>query len=141
MSIQSVLLPLFVEVGLTFVLLFWMGAARREALASGKTATRNVALREPAWPERVMQVSNAYLNQFELPVLFYVLTLLALMTRHADLLFVLMAWLFVILRIAHAGIHTTSNDVSRRFLAFGAGALVLLVMWVIFAVRILVSLA
>jgi hypothetical protein len=31
----------------------------------------------------------------------------------------------------------TSNDLNRRSLAFAAGALVLLVMWIYFALRIL----
>ena len=141
MSIQAVLLPLFVEVGLTFFLLFWMGAARRGALAGGKVQARNIGLREPAWPPAVAQVGNAYLNQFELPVLFYVLTILSILTRHADMLFVVLAWVFVGLRIVHVAIHTTSNDIRRRFLSFAAGSIVLLAMWLIFAVRILLALA
>jgi hypothetical protein len=140
MSIQAVLLPVFVEVGLTFALLFWMGAARRGAIAAGKVQSRNVGLREAAWPPAVMQIGNAYLNQFELPVLFYVLTILSIITRHADLLFVVLAWVFVGLRLAHAGIHTTSNKMDQRFLLFGAGAIVLGLMWVIFALRILLAL-
>jgi hypothetical protein len=71
-------------------------------------------------------------------MLFYVLTVLALFLRKADLLFVVMAWLFVALRIVHAAIQTTSNHVGHRFQAFAAGAIVLLLMWVVFAVRILV---
>ena len=66
------------------------------------------------------------------------LTILALFLRKADLLFVVMAWIFVVLRIAHAAIHVTSNHAGHRFQAFAAGALVLLLMWVVFAVRILV---
>jgi len=140
MSIQAQLLPLFVEVFLTFALLIWMGGARRTALAGGAVKPRDIALRQPAWPEPVMQVSNAYLNQFELPVLFYVLTILAMFTRHADLAFVLLAWVFVILRIVQAGVHTTSNNLQHRSMAFAAGAIVLFIMWVIFAVRILLGL-
>jgi hypothetical protein len=140
MSIQAVLLPLFVEVALTFALLFWMGGVRRGAISRGDVKVRDIALREQAWPRTAAQVGNAYHNQLELPVLFYVLTILAWITRHADFLFVVLAWVFVLLRIFHAGIHTTSNDVRLRFSAFAAGALVLLVMWVVFAVRILLGL-
>jgi hypothetical protein len=68
------------------------------------------------------------------------LTVLAIITRQADLLFVALAWLFVVLRLVHAYIHLTSNHVGRRFAVFAASALVLLIMWVIFAVRILVVL-
>jgi hypothetical protein len=89
----------------------------------------------------VQQVANAYHNQLELPVLFYVLTALALITRQADLLFVVLAWVFVATRLLHAGIHVTGNDVPKRFQAFAAGAVVLLVMWAIFAVRLFAAAA
>jgi hypothetical protein len=139
MSIQAVLLPVFVQVGLTFLLLFWMGAARVSSLRRGETKLRDVALRQPAWPERATKIANAFHNQLELPLLFYVLVLLAILTRKADMLFTVMAWMFVAARIVHAAIHVTGNDVRRRFLAFLFGAMVLLMMWIVFAGRILVA--
>ena len=54
-----------------------------------------------------------------------------------DLLFVVPAWIFVALRLGHAYVHVTSNRVTRRALFFLAGAAVLCVMWIIFAIRIL----
>ena len=139
MSIQAVLLPLFVEVVLTFVLLYWMAYQRTSALQAGEIEPRNIALREPNWPQRMTQVSNAFQNQLELPVLFYVLTILAWITRHADLLFVVLAWIFVLSRLVHAYIHVTSNDVRRRGAAYGVSALVLTIMWAIFMIRILLG--
>src|SRR5262247_3772102 len=139
MSIQAVLLPLFVEVILTFVLLYWMAYVRTRAIRIGEIKAQNIALREPNWPPGITQVGNAYHNQLELPVLFYVLTILAIVTRHADFLFVVLAWVFVLLRLVHAYIHLTTNHVGRRFQAFAAGAVVLAIMWLIFIVRILVA--
>jgi hypothetical protein len=139
MSIQAILLPLFVQVALTLFLLFWTGRARVAAVRRGDVHPRDIALRESNWPRQETQIANAYHNQLELPVLFYVLTILAIITRQADLLFVVLAWLFVVLRLVHAYIHLTSNHVGRRFAVFAASVLVLLVMWVIFAVRILVG--
>lgn len=140
MTLQAILLPLFVQVGLTFVLLFWMGTLRVGAIRRREVRMADIALGQPAWPQRPTQVGNAYRNQFELPVLFYVLVVLAIIARKADLLFVVMSWIFVILRIVHAGIHTTSNDVRQRFFAFAIAAIVLLLMWIIFAVRVLLGL-
>ena len=139
MSIQAILLPLFVEVILTFGLLFWMAYLRTRAVRIGEVKARDIALREPNWPPPIAQIGNAYHNQLELPVLFYVLTVLALVTRHADLLFVLLAWLFVASRLVHAYIHVTDNNVNRRGPAFGLGALVLTIMWLIFIIRILLG--
>jgi hypothetical protein len=139
MSIQAVLLPLFVEVILTFVLLYWMAYVRTRAIRIGEIKAQNIALREPNWPPGITQVGNAYHNQLELPVLFYVLTILSLVTRHADLLFVVLAWIFVASRIVHAYIHVTDNNVNRRGPIFGLGALVLTIMWLVFMVRILLG--
>ena len=137
MSVQLVLLPVFVLVGLTLVLLVAMASARRNTIISRETKIRDIALGQPNWPARVTQVSNAYRNQFELPVLFYVLIALALPLRHADLVIVILSWVFVVTRLIHAGIFVTSNDLGHRSLAWFAGVLVLLIMWVYFALKIL----
>src|SRR5262249_54069649 len=92
------------------------------------------------WPVRATQFGYAFANQFELPVLFYVLTTLEIMTRHADLLFVILAWIFVVMRILQAMVHVTSNNVGVRGAFYGVGALVLLIMWVIYIVRIVLAL-
>ena len=112
MSVQMVLLPVFVQVGLTFALLLWMAGARRQALVGGETKIRDIALGQPNWPVRATQIGNCFRNQFEMPVLFYVLIALALPIRHADLVIVLLSWVFVVTRFVHAGIFVTSNDLE-----------------------------
>jgi hypothetical protein len=136
MSVSAILAPLFVQVGLTFFLLIWMGRSRIAVLRSGAVKVKDIALGERLWPAKVQQVANAFHNQFELPVLFYVLTALALVTRKADLAFVVMAWMFVASRLVHAYIFTTSNRVSQRFMVFLVGAVILMLMWILFAVRV-----
>jgi hypothetical protein len=137
MSIPMVLLPVFVQVGLTFALLIWMAGARRHALVNKETKVRDIVLGQPNWPVRATQIGNCYRNQFELPVLFYILIALALPLRHADLVIVILSWVFVVARFVHAGIFVTSNDLNYRSLAWFAGVLVVFVMWVYFALRIL----
>lgn len=124
MSIQMVLLPVFVQVGLTFALLIGMALARRRSPVSGETKSRDIA---PG-------------DQFELPVLFYALIALALPLRHADLFIVLMSWVFVVTRFAHAGVFVSSNDLGRRSTIWLAGVLVLLAMWIYFALKMLLLL-
>jgi hypothetical protein len=139
MTIRDVLLPLFVHVALTFVLVFWAGWLRVGAVRGRAVRPENVALREPNWPPRVLKVIYAYENQLELPLLFYVLTIVAWLTKQTDLLFVVLAWVFVLLRVVHAGVHVTSNNMAQRGLLFIAGALVLAVMWAIFMLRVLLA--
>jgi hypothetical protein len=140
MSVPMILAPLFVQVLLTFAVMLGMMYFRTTSLRRGETRFEMIANREPNWPPRATQFGNAFSNQFELPVLFYVLTILSMMTRHADLFFVLMAWVFVTLRVLQAVTHVTSNNVPMRGGFFGASALVLLIMWIVFIVRIMLGL-
>jgi hypothetical protein len=139
MSVQAILLPMFVQVGLTFVLLFWMGALRYRALRLGQVDPHQVRLREPNWPARVTQIANAFHNQLELPVLFYVVVLLALVTDTLDAVLLVLSWLFVLSRLIHAYVHVTSNRLDRRTGIFGLGAIALLFMWVIVVARFLLQ--
>ena len=72
MSIQFILLPLFVQVALTFALMFWMAFSRAGALKRKETRMADVALGQSNWPPKVQQISNCYHSQFQLPLLFYV---------------------------------------------------------------------
>jgi hypothetical protein len=137
MSLQAVLLPLFVEVILTFVLLFWMAQLRARDFSSAAVRPEDIALREPNWSKRTTQVANCVANQLELPVLFYVLTLLAYVTHHTGIVFVVLAWVFVIFRLLHAYIHVTSNIVRLRGGLWGVAAVVLAIMWIIYIVEVL----
>ena len=140
MSIPMILAPLFVQVLLAFAVMVGMMVFRTTALKSGETRYQDIAMREPNWPHRAALFGNSFGNQFELPVLFYVLTILAMITRHADLLFVLLAWVFVAFRVMQALVHVTSNNVRFRGGYYGVAALVLLVMWLIFIVKIMLGL-
>ncbi len=139
MSLQAVLLPLFVEVILTFALWLWMAGLRTGNFSAGTVQPQDVALREQKWPKRTAQVANSFSNQFELPVLFYVLTILAYVTHQAGLVFVILAWVFVIFRVLHAYVHTTSNVVRIRGSLYGVAAVALLVNWLIYIVEILTT--
>lgn len=137
MSVASLLLPVFVQVALTFGLMGWMASLRVRAIQSRAVRAKDIALREPNWPARATQIANAFHNQLELPMLFYVLVAFILITNTNNILFVALAWAFVAARLVHAYIHTGSNEIDKRFYAMAASMIVLVVMWVVFAVRIL----
>jgi hypothetical protein len=137
LSQVAIVYPLLVQVALTLVLLVWMGRLRTDALLNKHVRPEDIALGQPGWPAQTTQVSNSFRNQLEVPVLFYVLALLLLQTRLSDIIQVVLAWLFVLSRIGHAWVHTTTNDVRMRGSLWGIGALIVIVMWIWFAVRLL----
>jgi hypothetical protein len=140
MTPQEILLPLFVEVILTFLLLFYLAPLRARDFNAGVARPENVSLREPNWSPRALQVGYAFSNQFELPVLFYVLTILVFVTHHGTFLFVILAWIFVIFRILQAYVHVTSNKIRVRGVFFGIAALALFINWIIYIVAELAGL-
>jgi len=137
MSTQAILLPLFVEVILTFAVWSCMAVLRTRDFSSGAVRPESVALREPNWPPRTMQFAYSFSNQFEMPVLFYVLTVLEYVTHLAGIVFVVLAWIFVIFRVLHAYVHVTSNIVRLRGALYGIAAFVLIAMWAIFIAEVL----
>ena len=68
MSVTSLLLPVFLQVALTFALAAWMARERGSALSSGTVTPRDISLRQPNWPSRATQVANCFHNQLELPL-------------------------------------------------------------------------
>lgn len=134
----AVLLPVFAQVALTFALLVLTGLRRYGAVRGRAVRREDVSLGQKSWPDTAQAAANAFSNQFELPVLFYVLVALAVATRTADLVFVAMSWVFVATRILHATVYVTSNDVPKRFAAYAVGTAILLAMWAVFAARIVV---
>lgn len=137
MTVAAILLPVFVQVALTFAVLFQLGFVRSRALKAGGFDRSNLLIDSSAWPANVRQSSNAFSNQFEIPVLFYALVALALITRKADIAFVVLSWVFVLTRVAHAYVHVTSNNLRLRFPLYLAGVAALMIMWVLFALAIL----
>lgn len=141
MSTLTILAPLLVMAAITFVLMFGMVITRRRAVMDKQVDPKDLLVRggKNPWPAKPAQFSDAYSNSLELPLLFYAVVILAFITRQADFIFVLLAWLFVFCRAAQAYIHTTSNARKYRSYAFRAGALTLVVMWVWFAIRLIAA--
>lgn len=66
-------------------LLFYLGSIRVPMILRGEVRTEAIAVNREGWPKREWQVSNAFDNQFQLPVLFYVAAALALCSdRHCS---------------------------------------------------------
>jgi len=101
MNRDPIFAPVLVQVLLTLVVYVQLIRAKIRAMKAGRVDMARRALHDDAWPESVMKINNNIRNQFEVPVLFYVLalTLWALHAVHWAALAA--AWLFVASRIVH----------------------------------------
>ncbi len=131
MQTYSVFLPVLVQILLTIYLYIRLAAARAAAAQQGLVDEERRALHGDAWPDSVIQLNNSVRNQFETPVLFYVLLVLLWLTGGVSLYVHIFAWAFVLSRIVHASIHTGSNFVPRRRKVFIFGGLNLIALTVL----------
>ena len=121
MSSRMILLPLVAQVLLTVAVYLRLNVAKRAAVRRGEVDEARRALDEDAWPDSVRKINNNIRNQFEVPVLFYVLVLTLVALNAAGTAAIVCAWLFVLSRIAHAYVHTGSNYVPLRRKVFMTG--------------------
>jgi hypothetical protein len=135
-----ILYPVFVQVLIVFVVAVLMSRARRRAMSTiDREQAKALALGKYDWPDDARQCAANYTNQFELPVLFYAVVAFALIVKSADLLMVVLAWIFVLSRVLHAAIHVGSNRVRYRAPAFALGFLIVMLMWLRLAVHVIAA--
>ncbi len=122
---------------LALAILWYLGTIRVPMIVRGEVKIRDMALSREPWPEREKKVSNAFDNQFQLPVLFYVGCVVAVFVGPTWFDLVL-AWAFVVSRYVHAAIHVTTNQVIHRFWAYAIGVVILTLFWLALIVQLIV---
>ncbi|MEM1380919.1 MAG: MAPEG family protein [Pseudomonadota bacterium] len=128
---SAVLPPLFIQVALTFVLVFVLATTRvLESIRDPKVASEVQKGRSDVYSRTPSLVSDNLKNQFEFPVLFYAAVLLAIAGGQVSDYFATLAWVFAIARVLHSLVHCTINLVALRFVVFGVALFALLLMWV-----------
>jgi hypothetical protein len=134
----SIMKPVFAQVLLTFIVLFWMAKERFVAFRAGNVVNNGPGTR-PTWPGRAGTISNAYHNLLELPMLFYAVVAFAMIADAIDGEMIVLAWIYVACRTAQALVHTTYNYIPHRFYAFLASIFALIAMWVNLALSVLLG--
>lgn len=124
------LLPVFIQVLLTSIVMVLMGhrritAARNKEITLAAFRTMNLS----GANERVVATSRNFDNQFQIPVLYFFSVLLVLHFGLADIGFVILGCLFVALRGIHTVVHIGKNNVRHRFSVFLAGVVVVWLIW------------
>ena len=122
--------PLVAHAVLVFILYALLGWRRHTMVKAGRI--RISQFREnhaAAEPVESLVVRNCIANQFELPLLFHACCIVLYVTQADNLPAVILAWMFVATRYAHAFVHVTSNNLRYRSPLFALGFIVLGGMW------------
>lgn len=127
---NSILTPVLALVVLSLLVWIWMYARRipamQEAGIQPQEARFPAALQQ--LPDAVRQVADNYNHLMEQPTIFYALVFYIFLAGHTDQPHIYLAWVYVVLRVAHTLIQGTVNIVVLRFSVFTVSTLVLMVM-------------
>ena len=138
MDPKQIFWPVLVQILLTVVGFMLMGVQKAKAVKANDVDMTKTALNNDAWPEYVMKVTNNVRNQFQVPLLFYVICFVFYSINAVTTTVLYLAWAFVITRIIHAYIHMSSNYLPARFRVFTLGFVILVVM-TIYAAKALMA--
>lgn len=133
------MLPLLLMVLLTFAVWFRMYYLRLGEMHDKSIDPQAVATRAGGHSTltRSAAASDNLMNLFEMPVLFYLAIVLALILLLQDPVLVAFSWLYVLLRAVHSFIHTSYNNVLHRFWVYFASCAALFALWVRLAWHVL----
>ncbi len=123
---------------LTIALVFVLAGRRRRAFVARQVG-KDAMLNDRSWPDTVLQASNSFKSQFEIPVLFYAAIAIALATGITSIYFAVLSWLFFGARVIHAVVHCSSNALAPRFSSFLVSVIAASAMWGVLAWRMLVG--
>ncbi|MCK1323588.1 MAPEG family protein [Bradyrhizobium sp. 156] len=127
-SARSILQSVFAMGFLTLVMFFWMSftrlAAMKRAGLSFSDAQHPEDLR-PRLDSAGRKAGDNYNHLLEAPTVFYAVSLAIVLSGAADFAFVVAAWVFVSLRVAHSAVQATVNWVPARLTFYQASWYVL----------------
>ena len=136
MSQTAIFWPMLAQVLLVYIVYCVMGRRRYVAVKSGE-AKAGVFKTRGSEPATSATVAANLSNQYELPVLFYVLCLALHATNGVNYLTLALMWIFVASRYVHASVHLTSNRLFLRNRSFVGGFVVLAIGWIWLALHLL----
>ena len=132
-----IFLPVLLQIFLTFSLYIYLASAKTRAVKLKLVNEDRRSLHDDAWPDNVLQINNCIRNQFEVPVLFYTLSIILWCTNSVNVYIHILAWAFVLTRVVHAAIHLGSNYVPLRRKVFMLGCIILMLVSLFLAYAIL----
>lgn len=131
--------PLIAQIWLTITVAILTLNARVRAYAQGEVKAVYFKHNRGKAPDSMLRWGDNLKNQFELPVLFYLLVVLLLITEQNSLAYAILAWVFVMSRLVHSFIHIKTNHILHRRNSFMIGVLALVLMWMVFTMQMLIQ--
>lgn len=133
--LKTVLLwPAIAQTALIFLAYVELGRARAAAVRAGRVPDTDFA--PGSEPPESAAGRRLVANQFELPLLFFVVIGYLILTDGVSVIELLLAWLFVASRAVHL-VASVVLHLKARHLSFTVGFLVVVALWADLALRLL----
>ena len=101
MNSLDFVLPVFIMVLMKIFLTFRLLIMAYQNIKSKKVNLNQFQLYEGDFPDKLWSARYQFQNMFEIPILFYVLSILNILLENAGTFDLIMAWGFVIFRFFH----------------------------------------
>ena len=128
---SPILAPVVALVAWTLLIMVWMAVSRFAAMKrkgislKGRVGGRGGNALEGVIEDEVMWKAHNYMHLLEQPTLFYAVALTLAIGGSGGGYSAILAWTYVILRIAHSLVQTTVNVITYRFILFTLSSLAL----------------
>ena len=132
MAYSPILAPVVALVAWTLLIMIWMmvtrfAAMRRKGISlKGRVGGRGGTQLEGVVEDDVMWKAHNYMHLVEQPTLFYAIALALAIADAGGGYSLILAWAYVVLRVAHSLVQATINIVAYRFLLFALSSLALI---------------
>jgi hypothetical protein len=130
MEVQDIFLPVAALALWTLLVLGLVPIARFRAAAAGRVSAHDFKTGESLQvPPDVSVPTRAFMNLLEVPVLFYMACIVAFLTNHVEGRLITLAWIYVVLRVAHSLVYLVYNNVMHRLAVFAISNFVVIAIW------------
>jgi hypothetical protein len=128
MNQSQIFLPILAVLFIPIFVLFLNGKRKISDKKAGLLRPE-AAIDNTAWSLPVVLTSNALANQFQFPVVFYVLGFILFNINAVTGFTLVLCWFFAITRWVHAIVHVSNNTIPLRQGSFILGVLTLLILF------------
>ena len=136
MDNSLIVYPAFSMVCLTFILYIKNRLDVGRAIKEKKLELKYVKLYNIDPPDYVNLSRQTLKNQFESPILFYMLVCMLFINDNLTNLDLVLAWIYAMSRYLHAYVRLSRNYIPHRALVFTLGLVILLVSWISFLIKL-----
>ncbi len=135
MNNPAIFWPVLLQAAVTFLVYFAMAKVRFGLVKGGEAKPKEFRTYENE-PVESRKWSRAVANQFETPVLFYAVCIMAFVTGNVDTIMLALAWGYSLVKTAHVYLHVTANRLRHRQPIFTLALIILMLQFIWFAIKL-----